>query len=124
MIRFKLTIPKARVAAILCWSALAVACSGDDNHGPTIGAPTTTVPINEGGSSTGIGGGFSTGGASAGGATSIGGSISTGGTFGATGVAGTFTSGGTDPFGTGGTGTGTPFGASGTTSSAAGTAPF
>jgi hypothetical protein len=127
MVRFNSRILGVRVAALLCWSALAVACGSDDNHGPTIGAPTTTVPINEGGGSPGVGGTFSAGGTSAGGATNISGSTSTGGAFGAsgaTGVAGTFSSGGADPFGTGGAGTSDPFGSSGTTSSAAGTAPF
>ena len=127
MVRFNSRILGARVAAILCWSALAVACGSDDNHGPTIGAPTTTVPINEGGSSTSIGGGFASGGTSAGGAMNVGGSTSTGGAFGAsgaTGVAGTFSSGGADPFGTGGASTSDPFGSSGTASSTAGTAAF
>src|SRR5450432_3753625 len=94
--------PSLRIAyfvAAVCFPAT-IACSSDDGHGPTIGAPTTPVVISEGGSAQG-GSNNPNGGSGA----------VTGG--GATGVAGTVTTGtgGSDPFGTGGSsGGGDPFG--------------
>ncbi|HEY4103937.1 MAG TPA: hypothetical protein VGM44_08600 [Polyangiaceae bacterium] len=89
--------------ALAIGSSFAFACSGDDGHGPTIGAPTPVVIV-EGGS-TGVGGSSNT---SGNGGAATGGDTGTGGTFdGTPGLGGL---GGSDPFGLGGTGSGDPFG--------------
>ena len=108
MIGFNSSLRGVRFAAMVCVS-IAAACSSDDNHGPTIGAPTTTVPIVEGGGTPSIGG---TSNPSTGGDTSFAGTFAaggigtgpgpgfgTGGTFGVAGTVGV----GTNPFGTAGT---------------------
>jgi hypothetical protein len=103
MIRFT-SLRLVHFVAALAVPSFVLACGDDQNHGPTIGAPTTPVVITEGGGSTGVGG---TGGPS-GGTTASGG--------GAPGAAGTLTGiGGTDPFGVGGSsiGGGAPFGSGG-----------
>jgi hypothetical protein len=112
-------------------AAFALGCSSDDNHGPTIGAPTGPVVIVEGGSGPTGSGGSGTG--ANGGATAAGGSDVNAGA-GLPGSAGSdfLGAGGTDlsgtagalgQFGTGGAST-TPFGVAGTSASLAGSAPF
>ncbi len=75
MIGFNSSLRGVRFAAMVCVS-IAAACSSDDNHGPTIGAPTTTVPIVEGGGTPSIGG---TSNPSTGGDTSFAGTFAAGG---------------------------------------------
>jgi len=74
------------------------ACSSDDQHGPTIGGPTTPVVISEGG--TGVGGQGNPGGGSAG--TSAGGDVGSAGTAVVGSAGGPLGSAGTGAFGTGG----------------------
>jgi hypothetical protein len=121
--------PESHRLTVLALLAVAFAevllgCS-DDNHGPTIGAPTGPVVIVEGGGSGPTSGGGASGTGTNGGATSIGGSNLAGGFDAGGGVAGLLGAAGTDPFGTAGTGIG-PFGAAGTgigQFGAAGTSP-
>ncbi len=94
----------AFLGALACLAAANFGCSGDDDHGPVIGAPTTPVVISEGGS------------APAGGAPTFGGTTS----FNTGGVGG-FGVAGTTGFGVGGTiGTTDPFTGAGTLGVAAG----
>ena len=100
-----------------------LACSSDD-HGPTIGGPTTPVVISEGG--TGVGGHGNPGGGSAG--TSAGGDVGSAGTAVLGGAGTPFASAGTSAFGTGGSaafgtagsGGSDPFGVGGNASSVSG----
>jgi hypothetical protein len=117
MTRFNTSLRIARFAVVFCVPVTAMACSSDDGHGPTIGAPTTMVPIGEGGNAPSGGGSPGSGGTdTTGSAGTINGAGGTP-TFGAgggtpSGVAGTTTfgaGGGTDPFGVGGNPSGDPF---------------
>ena len=84
------------LAVVLAQSALG--CSSDDNHGPTIGAPSGPVVIVEGGGSGPTGSSGAPGSGTTGGDTGVGGLLNPGG--GSPGAAGTAL--GTNPFGTAG----------------------
>jgi hypothetical protein len=82
---------------------VALGCSGDDNHGPPIGAPSGPVVIIEGGGSGPTGSGGSSGSGTGAGETGVGAPFNAGGSL--TGIAGLdFFPGaaGTDPFGAAG----------------------
>lgn len=84
------------IAVVLVQGALG--CSSDDNHGPTIGAPSGPVVIVEGGGSGPTGSSGAPGSGATAGDTGVGGLLNPGG--GSPGAAGTGL--GTDPFGTAG----------------------
>jgi hypothetical protein len=112
----------AGLLSLACVCSAAAGCSGDDNHGPTIGSPTTPVVISEGGGGPSGAAGPSGG---SGTTTTTGGVPGVAGTVGVGGTSDPLGTGGTDPFATAGTtGAGDPFGVGGSPSSFSGTSSF